>query len=377
MPKKYLFFIILATSLMQSYAQTDSSQNKWEGIGIESNFWISSMLKHASTFTSPIEHFTTAFELNILQQTTGKKDWHIRRNYPLVGLGFMYFNFNNPTVYGYALGVYPHITIPLIKRNRWQWDVRVGMGIGYFSTPFDIHKNAEDRNVAIGSHFVNVSPFSSNLLYRFNKNWNLLAGFQFGHLSNGAIKAPNLGINLYGGHIGVRYWPSNAEPQKTYRELPHLSNRWLFQLRGSIGLSDALIAGGPMYRNYFLSAFVSKRYISKNKALLGIDAIYYPAVWAKVRAQEEYKGKEWQQAYNLAVFAGNEFLIGRLGVVIGVGVYFKNYYKQIPFLYEKIGGNFYIIQNEKGILKELYASVLLKAHLGRAEMFEMGLGIGL
>ena len=46
-------------------------------------------------------------------------------------------------------------------------------------------------------------------------------------------------------------------------------------------------------------------------------------------------------------------------------------------IYQRIGMNWYIRQQEKGLVKELYISTLLKTHFATAEFAELGIGIGL
>ena len=68
-------------------------------------------------------------------------------------------------------------------------------------------------------------------------------------------------------------------------------------------------------------------------------------------------------------------MIGRVGILFQLGFYIKNPVVK-DVLYEKLGGNFYIIRHEKGLLKELFVSGLLKTHKEQAEFAEIGLGVG-
>jgi len=46
-------------------------------------------------------------------------------------------------------------------------------------------------------------------------------------------------------------------------------------------------------------------------------------------------------------------------------------------LYEKLGGNFYIIKREQGTFKEVYISARLLTHEAVAEYAEFGIGASL
>ena len=45
-------------------------------------------------------------------------------------------------------------------------------------------------------------------------------------------------------------------------------------------------------------------------------------------------------------------------------------------VYEKIGGNLYLVQREHGPIKEFFLCGYLKTHLSVAELAEFGFGMG-
>ena len=132
--------------------------------------------------------------------------------------------------------------------------------------------------------------------------------------------------------------------------------------------------GGPLYPVYLTSLYASKRYASKNKAFIGIDYSYHTNVYAFLKNNEIWPGEEKEHSWKSAVFVGHEWLMGRGAIMLQVGVYIKNAYLRLDPYYEKLGYNYYLIRQEKGLLKELYLSALLKTHLTQAELGEFGLG---
>ena len=88
------------------------------------------------------------------------------------------------------------------------------------------------------------------------------------------------------------------------------------------------------------------------------------------------KGHEAQNSYKSALFVGNEFLLGRLGVVLQLGVYLQQSAIPIDPVYEKVGGHYYLVQKEQGPIKEVFISAFLKAHRTVAELGEIGFGVG-
>lgn len=77
----------------------------------------------------------------------------------------------------------------------------------------------------------------------------------------------------------------------------------------------------------------------------------------------------------MALLAGNEFLLGRLGFVVQAGYYIKHAYQTQGKLYQKLGANYYLLQQEKGVIKEMYLCAFLKTHLSVAELAEVGFGM--
>jgi len=371
---------VISTTLFLTFmlpcAVAAREHKSWDGCAAEMNLWYSKMIRHTSRFTGPLSRQSYVAELNIIKQTYGQKDWHIRRNYPVVGLGFIYINYNVPNVYGQVFGVFPNVQLRLIKGEKLEWTLRAGMGLGYVTKPFSRFPKANTENVAIGGHLNNVSPFTTDIRYKASEHWQFHAGLNFVHVSNAAFRQPNLGINMWGCHIGARYFPVGANPAKEKRALPRLHNRVLFQIRGALAFAESRPAGGPLYANYIGTAYASLRYSGKNKLLLGADYTYQSSTYAYLKNYEIKVTNYAGQSSQAAVFIGNEFLLGRIGVMFQLGYYVKKMYEQTQSVYQKLGGNLYIVQKETGFLKELYASVLLKTHTTTADFCEIGIGAG-
>ena len=369
--------ILLLTLLyMLSPGTSAQTAEKLVGSGIETNFTAGKVFKHTEKFRAEVPDHSTSFEVNYIHQTHGKKPWHQRRNFPLLGFAFSYTNYGIDSIYGKCLAIYPNLEIPVVKGKYFEWTFKAAFGLGYATRKFERHPTWDTLNTAIGSHFNNYSYFATNLRYRINEHWDVQAGLNFSHMSNAAFRQPNLGINMYGAHIGARYFPVSSRPEKVISDLQPLKNRWLGQIRFGISGTELSAADGPLYPVYLVSAYASKRYLSKNKAFAGVDYSYHEHVYAFQRNNEVNVGKEKANSWKGSFFFGNEFLYGRVGLMFQVGIYFKQAtLAQDPY-YQKLGANVYAYHSEIGILKVLLASVLLKTHLTQAELVEIGIGAG-
>jgi hypothetical protein len=366
-----IFLFFMACRIIPANAQ---EAQKWEGTGIEVNAWAGKMIRHTKNLTGPLPDYSTALELNIIKQTYGQKAWQQRRNYPQVGLGFIYINYRNPEVYGSVIGIYPNIQLPIIRKESWEWSFRAGMGVGYDTRPYERMPRPNLENPAIGGHWNNVSPFATDLRWKVNKHLEVQTGLSFVHVSNASFQQPNLGINMWGGHLGIRYFPVTGQPEKIKRDLSPLKNRWLFSGRAGMAFVEKNPADGPLYPVYLASVFASKRYWSKNKAFAGFSYTYNSGMYAFLKDIGDFRDHEKSESYQAAVFLGNEFLLGHVGVVFQLGFYLKEMYKTHHIIYEKLGGNYYFYKSETGLVKEVFASAFLKTHKFEAEFFEMGLG---
>ena len=233
-------------------------------------------------------------------------------------------------------------------------------------------------NNAIGSNVNDYASFMTDIRYHINQHWDVQLGANFSHISDASYHQPNLGINLAGFHVGVKYFPTTSHPMHIVRDLKPLKNRWLFQFRLSMAFDESNAPLGPVYPIYIATGYVSKRWISKNKAFAGLDYSYHTNIYDYLRNNIGFiqPGTEAQHSYKSAVFVGNEFLLGRVGVVLQVGYYLHQAFQTEGIYYEKLGGNLYLVQKEHGPIKELFLCGFLKTHLSVAEFAEFGMGMG-
>jgi Lipid A 3-O-deacylase (PagL) len=346
------------------------------GFGIETNTLTGRIIRHSANFKSPIPDLSVAMDINFVWQTYGKKDWQQRRNFPTIGAGITFTDYGNNRVYGRCVGIYTNITIPIIKRRNWEWTVRLGDGMGYVT-----RRNrypVDSANCAISTHINDFAIFMTDVRWHIDDHWQVQMGANFTHISNGDYYQPNLGVNMAGLHVGVQYYPVTNWPKAIVRELPKLKNRWLAEMRVSTYYKEARAQGNPVVPSYLVAGYASRRWLGKNKMFIGADYMWHEDVYRFLLATKIHEGpnqRNW--AWDGAVFAGNEFLVGRLGLITQVGVYYHQTYLKFDDVYEKIGAHFYLLRREKGPVKELFISGMLLTHEITAQFAEFGLGVGI
>lgn len=347
------------------------------GFGVETNFLAAKVFKHDAKFNVPIPPLTTAADVNFVWQTYGKKDWQQGRKFPMIGIGLTYTNYGYNSIYGRCLSVYPNLQVPLIRGQRMEWTLRFGDGLGYVTRKYQTTAPVDTLNTAIGSHLNDYAMFMTDVRYHIDEHWDVQWGANFTHISNGDYHQPNLGVNTVGIHIGLRYFPATSRPKSITRELPKLKNRWLFEVRTGISFKEARAKDSLILPSYIITAYASRRWLGKNKFFFGADYAYHGDVYAFLKNYGVDLGHEKANSWDGAFLAGNEFLLGRVGIVTQLGVYYKQTFLKFDACYEKIGCNFYIIKKEHGAIKELFLSAMLLTHEIVAEYSEFGIGVGL
>jgi hypothetical protein len=373
----YRFSIITFGLLILAVAAVEAQVNKpLAGFCIETNAMTGKVIKHTEKFRLPVPDQSTALDVNLQWKTYGKKQWHQRRRYPIIGIAFAYTNYGIDSLYGRCYSIYPNIEIPIITGNKIEWTVRIGNGAGYVSKKYQRRTPVDTLNNAISSHINDYASFLTDVRYRVSDNWEIQTGLNFSHISNASYRQPNLGINMWGGHIGLKYYPVTSKPVNINHQLANMPNRWLAQFRLTMAYNQSNAPLGPSYPIYLATIMASKRWISKNKLFFGLDYSYHQQIYAFLRNNSFVEpGTEYQNSYKTAVLAGNEFLLGRLGVVLQTGYYLRQAYQTQGKFYQKIGGNYYLTQREHGPIKEAYLCAFLKTHISTAELAEFGFGM--
>lgn len=346
------------------------------GIGYETNIACGKIIKHSEKFTAPVPDFSYSLDLNLVFKSTGRKPWHIQCGYPVTGIGVLLTDYNSRNIFGKSAGIYPNIQVPLISGKNMEWTVRFGLGAAYVSKKYQKYPNFDTINTAVSTNINALAVFVSDLRYRISKNWDLQAGFSFSHISNALYREPNLGVNMCGFHLGARYFPK-AHMKKIQPCLANtfLRNRVLVDVRGGIAHKEARAAGSPVKPAYIGAVSVSKRMWCRNKFIVGADIAYHKEVYAFLINYGVEYGREKQNSWDGGVFIGDEYLIGRVGLIAMVGVYYRQTFLDFDPIYQKMGAKYYLLNKEKGLAKEVFLSALLNTHGVVAEYAEFGLGV--
>jgi len=355
----FLFF----SSLL--YAQEHSSSF------VDAQYYYGTLLRHNKNIPNLVREHPSGFILSYNREASGELRWHREYNDPDWGLSFSYQNFNY-NVLGENYALYAHYNFYFLNRNL---QFRVGQGIAYTTNPFDIDTNF--KNVAHGSHLLAATYFMLNY-HKPNiyKGFGVQGGLGLMHLSNGSVKAPNSGTNVFSMNLGVVYAlekEENLAPNESIVDAPYSEKiKYNFVVRGSYNEGDYYNLGRHPYLVF--SAFADKRLSYKNTIQFGADFVLAKFLEAEI----DYLSKafpngsvtgdeDWKR---VSLFVGHEFRLGTIGLVTQFGFYVYYPYEYETRFYTRIGAKHYI--NDK-----LFVVGSVKTHAANAEAIALGIGVRL
>ncbi|HNB81741.1 MAG TPA: acyloxyacyl hydrolase [Chitinophagaceae bacterium] len=337
------------------------------------NYFGGKILIHTPKIYLPAPVYSQAIEISHRWQSAGTKPWHQRFGFPETAINMCY-SINGSNQLGTAVAIYPSIQFRIIGKPGFNWYGKIGGGLAFATQRWQRIPPGDSMNNIIGSHLNNFSMFQSGLRITLHQKWNFNAGVHFYHLSNAAARSPNFGINTLGVHAGLAYAIQGIQVQPVRKPLVKTKNPLWPCFSASLGLAEAKIPDGPLYRIYTLGAGLYKMYRNKNRMMIGSDAIMNSRMRAEIHnAQVIVNGKPispWQ----FTAYIGHEFLFGRTGFPISAGWYLNRPLYGERY-YQKLGLNYHFLQPGYRFFHDAFLSLVLKTHLIQAQYAELGLNI--
>lgn len=334
------------------------SQERNIGLTIEPQ--VGFLIAHRAVMGHLIEHHTYGAEFGIVLQTDGEKQWHHDFNFPEISFNAFYNNPGNEEILGHAMGIAGGIYLPFYRKMGWSFGAKLESGLSYVTKRYNIVENP--KNNAIGSHLNSMV----RLGFRFEKQFlHQALGFNVSmtHISNGAIKLPNLGLNMpfLGVHYSYYIQPLHFKDTAHIKREGEKINSWKFYTQLMISTKQVYPTGGRNYGVIGLTNYV--HYKAGNKCIIegGVDVIYNQSIIKDV--EEEYGPEKNLQ---VGAYAAYVLPIHRFHVFAGMGVYIYNPVSPNGLLYHRFGARFRVI-------KRLWANISIKSHWGKADYFEYGL----
>lgn len=353
-----------------------SQQEKKNHFSLQLDYFYGNVIKHKDKISHLAISFPRGFILNWnkkSEKTLAKK----RYNYPEYGFSFIYHDFQN-AILGEAYALNINYTFYFGKKsNKNLFYLRLGQGIAYNTNPFHHEKN--NKNVSLGSHLLANTTIGFNYKRKLTKGLDANLGFLLNHYSNGSIKSPNVGLNLFSFNTGLSYNFDHENPID-YSTAPIDDVEIIdkepvkLNIQFSGGINSSTNIGGKQFPYYVGTVYGDKRLNSKSilqfgsevffsnylKELIKFNAIAFPE-----------KGQDADADYRrVSLIVGHELDLSNFSILTQIGYYLYYPYEIDKRYYERIGVKKYFGD-------KWFASASIKAHLFLAESIDLGIGIRL
>lgn len=332
------------------------------------------ILRHSEKLLYDIPAFTWATEWSAFYQSDGSKAWHHCQSYPKIGASFWQVNLGDEDILGNAFVFMPKIEIGLLGKDKpLSLKFQLGTGIAYLSKTYDLIDNIS--NNSIGSHWNNATSLQFKAKYKIQSSWQLSVGAGLLHLSNGASRLPNLGINFLSGHLGVHYQPKGTF-QINKGECIAKTTAWSIQLHAGMAFSEIMAIGGPRYPTYMTSLGGAYHFNDYHRFLIGIEHEFNRGVYEFGRSTYFFRNKSEARvgAQRWMIFIADELYFGAFSILLQVGVYWKGESAFLNFpVYNRLGLRYHLPPIGKPRTR-FFAGIYLKSHRFSAEHIALGIG---
>lgn len=335
---------------------------------------------------------TTNFgvDLSWTRQGDTTNVWEQAWNFPETGVLVAYNYFGNSDTLGYSLGVMYRFILRQHLSKRWILSEGMDLGFSWYNKPFQATENS--GNIAVGSQFTAVIRLSISLNYLLAPQWELFSGFTFHHASNGHTGLPNVGINIPMIHLGTRYALTQDDSYCLRSKTPIDFHRTIEpEVKFSIGFNrfgnEVGPTNGPYYPVYLAGFYLNKRVSAINRLHVGVEGYYNSGYRQYLESQNPPELEaNFIHASVLMVMVGNEFLIGRMGLVTQLGYnlhnpFLKYYAEQNEevstlkvYMPARFGVKYYLWDAFGTKNSNAYIGMFVKSNVGQADFTEFSLG---
>lgn len=327
----------------------------------------------------------SVFEFRFGIRGYGQESWHQIYHYPTFGLGIYqaYFIPRNNQL-GNPGAIYMFFNQKLLGNDKISFGYDLSGGLSYNFLNYDPVHNPEQ--LAIGTAQNIIFQLEAESAFRILERLDGSVGIGFTHFSNGRIRTPQRGVNLYHltgklrYHMGANYrkqglregWPK-VRPEPIHHILPKFNPRWEFYICASGGVATP--EGEHLWVDRDLRYFVASTDLSSfyHYAYFGKLGLGFDLFWdASLNEHHGTPGSSlpFAEEFYWGTHIGHEFMIHRFRVVshLGINLAQREYKGK---WYGRIGLRF-------DFTKRLFLRSTLKFPAGfKADFIEWGIGYSL
>ncbi len=351
----YQAFCITADADAPSSADSSGTRTDYALFGYYQHGWV----LHTNKFVSgtnirqqPINAYRAAsFQLAV--QTHGDKLWEQLYNFPRYGFGLYKPYFPDAPYLGNPVAVNGTMGFALKRWESLAFNFDVGFGLA-----FNWRSYLEDKyNLAMGASESILFSTTFTLEKHLQNGLHFNLGGGFVHFSNGSLKVPNLGINVFTPRIGVGYDFDRREQKFRYQSVPAFQKRSEVFLSVFYGLRNIMYWGGDVdsvtmrkgvyYNCYGLSGGYNVQVSHKSKFGIGLMTDYLGYVNSYITVEDRDlipNPASFSDGFEISIYPSYELVMNRASLVLQPGFYLyrARYPERTPFNYQRVGLKYYI-----------------------------------
>ena len=241
---------------------------------------------------------------------------------------------------GHAFAPYAFAQVPFYEGQHFEIGVRAGVGCAfltktYFNTATPEQQynvlQAPNINQSVGSVFNFYFPEELYFNFPIRNGWKIGLAAGWYHMSNGSIRQPNSGYNIFGGELSVTYRPNDdsALPAAQTKPTKEYSLERLRAKKCEIELAFSGAARQVYYKDkqtFFCSEIQLAAYWRAHRIFRlggGIDVFYDGAYYDRQTSfgKTYLKGATQADCWRVGVSIQPEFVMGHFTAGFHFGVY--------------------------------------------------------
>jgi len=299
-------------------------------------------------------------ELTYHIRTDGSKAWHQPWRFPEWGVSLHWNQLDNSEILGDAIGATVYLQKFILDKPSHALSYKFAPGMVWISKQYHPTENPHNFFVSTPINFI----METNLLYhyKFSPKWRLNIGGFVTHYSNGAIRLPNRGYNMYGIIGGMAYTiHADTYQRKTQADVA-FTRKWHIDVNLAHGLKSPKDGEYKQYYAGVFSGYVNRRLNPKSGLTLGTDLFYHTSIQAQINSENPVN------PWRVGIQSGHELYISRVSLLTQMGVYVYRPVAVDKYVYWRAGIKYYVTPS-------IFVGMLLKAHFGQADIIEWGTGV--
>ena len=315
---------------------------------------------------------TPSYEFSLHRNTYGVHRWEVLHNYPSIGLTFYYSDFGNDSIsaeLGKVFALYPFINFPITPSENSRLTFKLGVGVSYLTNRFDPKENY--HNYAIGSHLNAAVNLSFEYRQRIMNRLHLVTSIGLTHFSNGATRAPNMGINIPSAATGLSWYLSSPKEHIDKKLRP---KNYLFEFDGkrhfvtdyqyTLGFKDMSQQYGT--HQYFfvhdLAANFMFQLTERDRLGIGFEFVYDDS--------DKITKPDWNIYLKPGLLFSYEMMLDRVSFMFNAGLRNNVPLNSSAFgmlFYQKVAARYYFNDN-------LFATLAFTTYDIKADFISIGIG---